>query len=254
MQFYGVRAAEVARLWTEAFGAEAEARLNNVMATQTGWLGLETEALEAPLFVAEASGNRPPVEAFDAYAITGYFGGVLGLADRAEMVDGWLADSAANARATGEAEGLKGDALDAHIAAHRYDAAAALAESELRNGAVSGRTNDTLADLIGRVWPYHAAVTRAHDLELVMYEGGTHVVGLGERVNDDALTAFFHHLNYAPEMGALYADLLAGWKAVGGQMFTHYSDVYAPTKWGSWGALRYLNDDNPRWHALKTWK
>lgn len=51
-------------------------------------------------------------------------------------------------------------------------------------------------------------------------------------------------------MGALYTTLLEGWKAVGGQLFNAYSDVYAPTKWGSWGALRYLDDDNPRWDAL----
>ncbi|SDF48640.1 hypothetical protein [Sulfitobacter delicatus] len=254
MQFYGVRAAEVAKLWTEVFGNEAETRLRNVISTQTGWLGLETEALEAPLFVAETAGNQPPVEAFDAYAVTGYFGGVLGLEDRGEMVHGWLNDSAAQARAEGEADGLSGEGLEAHIAAHRFDAAAALAEKELRNGAVSGDANDTLADLIGRVWPYHAAVARAHDLDLVMYEGGSHVVGLGAQVDDDALTAFFHHLNYAPEMGALYADLLAGWQAVGGQLFTHYSDVYTPTKWGAWGALRHLDDDNPRWQALQTWE
>jgi len=255
MQFYGTRAAEVAALWSEVFADEADARLSNVISSQTGWMGLETEALEAPLFVAEQDGNRPPVKAFDAYAITGYFGGVLGLEDRAEMVDGWLAASAADARAAGEAEGLSGEALAAYVLAHRFDGAAALAGRELKDGAVSGRTEDTLSDLIGRVWPYHAAVARAHDLDLVMYEGGSHVVGLGARVNDEALTAFFHHLNYAPEMGALYADLLAGWKAVGGQLFTHYADVYAPTKWGAWGALRHLDDDNnPRWQALVSWE
>ena len=87
-----------------------------------------------------------------------------------------------------------------------------------------------------------------------MYEGGTHVVGLGSQVDNEALTDFFHHLNYTPEMGALYTDLMAGWEAVGGQLFTHFADVYAPTKWGSWGALRYLSDDNPRWDAVSTWR
>ena len=141
-----------------------------------------------------------------------------------------------------------------YIKTHRFDAATARAAKDLRNGGISGLQNDTLADLIGRVWPYHAAVARAHDLDLVMYEGGSHVVGLGAQVNDESLTAFFDHLNYAPQMGALYTDLMAGWLAVGGQLFTHYSDVYAPTKWGSWGALRYLADENPRWDALNAWK
>ncbi|MFC6586843.1 hypothetical protein ACFQDZ_06130 [Sulfitobacter pacificus] len=49
------------------------------------------------------------------------------------------------------------------------------------------------------------------------------------------MTEFLHHLNYSAAMGRLYRALLDGWKAVGGQLFNAYSDVYAPTKWGSWG-------------------
>ncbi|WP_339823151.1 hypothetical protein [Sulfitobacter dubius] len=254
MQFYGLRAAEVARIWTDVFGDKADTGLRNVISSQTGWLGLETEVLDAPLYVAEKKGNNPPATAFDAYAITGYFGGVLGLEDNVEMVNGWLSDSLATARAKGEAQALSGADLEAYIETHRYDAASALAAQDLRNGGASGLENDTLADLIGRVWPYHGAVARAHDLDLVMYEGGTHVVGLGSQVDNEALTDYFHHLNYTPEMGALYTDLMAGWEAVGGQLFTHFADVYAPTKWGSWGALRYLSDDNPRWDAVSTWR
>ena len=112
------------------------------------------------------------------------------------------------------------------------------AAQELRDGSISGREADTLGDLIGRVWPHQAAVARAHDLDLLAYEGGSHVVGLGERVDDAELTAFFHHLNYTAQMGALYADLLAGWQAVGGQGFAHYLDGYAPRTWGAWGLSR----------------
>jgi hypothetical protein len=105
-------------------------------------------------------------------------------------------------------------------------------------------------DLLGRVLPYHADIAATNDLDLIMYEGGSHVVGIGPMVDDTALTGFFTHLNYTPEMGALYAELLAGWQALGGQMFTAYVDVATPAKWGSWGALRSLDDDNPRWNAL----
>ncbi|MGC1506557.1 MAG: hypothetical protein WA782_20765 [Sulfitobacter sp.] len=248
MQFYGLRAAEVARIWSEVFAAEAETRLVNVISSQTGWLGLETEVLSAPLAVAE--GLEPPVEAFDAYAVTGYFGGVLGLEDRQEMVKNWLAESVAKARGKAEAQGLKGTALDAYVAAHRFDGASERAGRELLDGGVSGNREDTLNDLIGRVLPHHAQVARAHNLDLVMYEGGTHIVGIGALVEDTELTDFMHHLNYSAEMGRLYAALLNGWKAVGGQLFNAYSDVYAPTKWGSWGALRHLDDSNPRWDAL----
>lgn len=246
MQFYGLRAAEVARIWTEIFGAEADARLINVISTQTGWLGLESEALEAPLAVAE--GVAPPKNAFQAYAISGYFGGVLGLEDRAEMVEGWLQES--EARARGDAGALQREKAEAYLTAHRYDLAAELAERELNDGAVSGNTSDTLSDLLGRVWPYHAKVAQDAGLDLIMYEGGSHAVGIGARADDHELTAFLQHFNYTEEMGALYQTLLEGWQSVGGQLFNAYSDVYAPTKWGSWGGLRHLDDSNPRWDAL----
>ncbi|MEW9918956.1 hypothetical protein AB2B41_05045 [Marimonas sp. MJW-29] len=248
MQFYGLRAAEVARIWSDVFAGAPEGRLINVISSQTGWLGLETEVLEAPLAVAE--GLPAPANAFDAYAITGYFGGVLGLEENASMVKGWIAESATAAEARAKDEGLSGDAADDFVKKHRYDLANALAGRELTDGAISGKVADTLADLIGRVWPHHAAVARANGLDLIMYEGGSHATGIGPMVEDGQITEFLQQFNYSAEMGVLYETLLQGWKAVGGQLFNAYSDVYAPTKWGSWGALRHLDDTNPRWDAL----
>jgi hypothetical protein len=44
--------------------------------------------------------------------------------------------------------------------------------------------------------------------------------------------------------------LLAGWRLISDQPFNAFVDVYSPGKWGSWGALRHLGDDSPRWQAL----
>jgi hypothetical protein len=247
-QFHGLRAAEVARLWSEVFGADNAARLVNVIATQTGWLGLENDILGASLAVAD--GWAPPYEAFDTYAVTGYFGHVLGKDKRRVMIAGWLDQSAAAAQNVGIARGLKAAALDTYVAAHRYDLATEHAEAELRRGEFSGDMDDTLEDLIGRIWPYHAEVAQHHGLELTMYEGGSHVAGLGPLVDDDALTEFFIHLNYSDEMGTLYASLLDGWAALGAGPFNQFNDVSAPSKWGSWGVRRWPSDDNPRWRAI----
>jgi len=246
-QFYALRAAQVVQIWSSVFGADAS-RLVNVISTQTGWLGLEEGILNAPL-VTE-NGGAAPAGAFDAYAVSGYFGGVLGLEDRNAEMMGWLRDSLAKATAQAADKGLTGAEAEAYIAAHKYDHASALAEQELTDGRISNDANDTLADLAQRVWPYHAAVAQKHGLSLIMYEGGTHIVGLGPQVDNAALTAFFQHLNYTPEMGRLYQTLLRNWRDNGGQLFNAYSDVYAPSKWGSWGALRHLDDANPRWDAL----
>ncbi|NNE52956.1 MAG: hypothetical protein HKN30_11210 [Sulfitobacter sp.] len=248
MQFYGLRAAEVARIMTEVFGPEAEKRLVNVISTQTGWLGLETEALDAPL--AQAEGLPAPASAFDAYAVTGYFGGQLGYAESTPMVDSWLQDSLAQAQAEAEAQSLNDQSAEDFVARHRYDLASQLAARELKDGALSGDETSTLKELLGRFWPHHAAVAQKYGLDLVAYEGGTHVVGVGAEVDNAEVTAFMHHFNYSPEVAELYDILLKGWKASEGQLFLHYADVQWPTKWGSWGVLRHLDDSNPRWDAL----
>ena len=246
-QFYAMRAAEMARIWSTEF-AGIETRLVNVISTQTGWLGLEENILNAPLVVAE--GAPKPADAFDAYAVTGYFGGILGLEARGAQVTGWLDESLARAADTVKAQGLTGQARQDAIDAAQFDYATALAAQELTDGSVSGQNVDTVSDLRNRVWPYHSDVAQKAGLEMIMYEGGSHVVGIGAQVDDVRLTAFFHHFNYTPEMGALYAALRAGWAAAGGRLFNAYADVYVPTKWGSWGALRHLGDSNPRWDAL----
>jgi hypothetical protein len=253
MQFYGGRAAEVAQIWSDVFGDNSE-RLVRVVATQTGWLGLEEQVLTAPLWQAEDPARQAPAAYFDAYAVTGYFGGILGTRERAGQLRAWIADSRAQARAVAANRGLTGEAAAEFVERHRYDAASAQAAAELRDGLISGDASDTLSDLIERVLPYHARVARKHDLDLIMYEGGTHVVGIGPVVDDPEITDFFIHFNYTEEMGTLYRDLLNGWSEAGGSLFNVFVDVSAPGKWGSWGALRTLSDSNPRWDVIEAAK
>lgn len=211
MQFAGLRAAEVADIWAAAFGAEAEERLVRVVAVHTGWLGLEEPLLTAPLAVEE--GRPQPVESFDAYAVTGYFSGDVGTEERAPEVHEWL---------------------EAGTAAERV---AEIARADLER-------------LTGTLWPHHAEVARSHGLDLMAYEGGTHIVGLGPVVEDQAITDLFTTFNYSPEVAELYGELLTEWTDVGGTLFMHFVDVASPSRWGSWGALRHLDDANPRWDAL----
>ena len=229
VQFYARRAAEVADIWAEVF-ANDPGRLRRVIAVQTGWLGLEAQILDAPLVVAE--GRKPPVQSFDAYAVTGYFAALLGSDEKALTVKGWLVQSRAA------------------DPANPFQLANELAAAELRDGSVTGTADDTLTHLLTEILPYHAAIAAERGLKLVMYEGGTHVVGLGTQIEDEELSTFFQQINYSSEMGQLYTELLAGWRMISDQPFNAFVDVYRPGKWGSWGALRHLRDDNPRWQAL----
>ena len=240
IQYYALRAAQVMRIWSDVFGDAGDDRLVRVMATHTGWPGLEENILVAPLAYLRL--GHPPSREFDAYAVTGYFGHELGGTEMAPQVDGWLDRAEAEAVAAGEARGLRRVALREYVRAHRFDAAVAPAVLALRDG--------SLAELLGNLLPYHAGVAKAAGLRLVMYEGGTHVAAQAERSEDARLTGFFEYLNYTPEMAMLYEDLLGGWAEAGGTLFNAFVDVAPPSKWGSWGALRHLGDANPRWDML----
>lgn len=254
MQYYALRASEAAAIWSEVYGDDAEARLVNVLSTQTGWLGLEADVLTPSRLMREAPDRAPIASYFDAYAITGYFGHALGKASRAPMVRQWIGDSRAFAEEAALQQGLEGAAREAYVAAHRHDVATALAWAELRDGLSSEDPEGTLAHLLNTLFPYHAAVAKEHGLDLIMYEGGTHLLGQGEAMDDQELTDFFIHLNYSEEMGMLYTELINGWQKVGGTLFNVYDDVRRPGKWGSWGALRHLSDDNPRWQAIRAFQ
>ncbi|MGZ9809039.1 hypothetical protein ACXN5S_01065 [Pseudoroseicyclus sp. H15] len=211
MQFAGMRAAEIADIWAAAF-ADAPERLVRVIGVHTGWPGLEVPLLEAPLAVAE--GAAPPYESFDAYAVTGYFGIELGSDEMAGTVHAW-------------AEAPDGFA----------QAAEALREGSFRQ-------------LLSELWPHHAEAAARHGLQLVAYEGGSHVVGTGALSNDELATDFFIRFNYSPQMAELYSEMLAAWAALGAGPFMNFVDVSLPSKWGSWGGQRVRGDDNPRWRAL----
>ena len=231
MQYYGLRAAQMAQIWRQVFAGQ-EQRLVTEIATQTGVKGAEAQILDAPLATAE--GLPPPAASFDAYAVTGYFAALLGAAEKAPMIRDWLSASAAA------------------DPGNPYALAITKAASELQNGALSGNPEDTLQTLLAETLPYQSSVAADRGLRLMMYEGGTHVVGYGPVVDDPDLTAFFEALNYSPEMGALYDQLLSGWNMLSDAPFNAFVDIYRPGKWGSWGALRHLGDDNPRWRALAT--
>jgi hypothetical protein len=240
MQFYGMRAAEIMDIWTEVYGDRAKDSLIRTVATHTGWAGLEDHILFSPLGYLKA--GKTPIDSFDAYAITGYFGFEMGSSEMKHRVDGWLDRSEAQAEKEGKDKGLRRVALREYVKKHRFEGAVTPITETLSNG--------SLKELTDQVFPYHAGVAARNDLRLLMYEGGTHVSGHGEQVQDQRLTDFFTYYNYTPEMAKLYEQLLNGWTNAGGVLFNAFVDVASASQWGSWGAKRYLEDQNPRWDML----
>ncbi len=241
MQFAGMRAAEVARIWGEVFVDDAEERLVRVIATHTDWPGLEEPLLQAPLWQAE-NGGVAPASYFDAYAVSGYFGFELGSEPKVRNVLNWIKESTDLAAADATAKGWSGPRHREYVSKHRFSLAVAPAAQEIFEG--------SLNSLLTETYPYQAEVAAKYGLDLIMYEGGTHVVGIGEYSNNETLAEFFNYFNYTPEMAQLYQNLLTGWRGTGGTLFNAFVDVAVPSQYGSWGALRHLDDSNPRWDVL----
>ena len=166
------------------------------------------------------------------------------------MLRTWLEDSLHDARTRAEAEGLSGRQAEEFITRHRFDLALARAGQELLDGSVSGQPENSVRHLLEHTLTHHAREAAAHGLAMVMYEGGTHVVVEPASHDDAEMVAFFTALNYSPEMGTAYRALIEGWRALTPAPFNAYKDIQMPNIWGSWGALRHLDDDNPRWQAL----
>lgn len=247
VQMYALRATGMIHIWNDVFADQRE-RLVRVLSVQTGWLGLEHYILHAPLWQQEDPAIRPPYEHFDAYAVTGYFNGDLHAEDRQMMLDRWLARSLAQAQT--QAQALPEDARAAHVAEHRFDLALELAGQELLDGAISGHMNGSVRHLLDDMLTYHADIAREHGLTMVMYEGGTHVTVPPTRHEDSTLVDFIIALNHSPQMADLYRVLIDGWGALTEAPFNAFVDISPPSIWGSWGALRHIDDDNPRWRAL----
>lgn len=242
MQFVGMRAAEMALIWQDVYGADSPTRLVKVIGTHSNWPGLEEPLFEAPLMRAQNPDSRPPVEAFDALAVTGYFGSDMGQEDGPAQVLDWIEDSREKARQDGIALGLKRVILREYVKDHQFDAAVPLTIEAVRNGSLKHYLTETL--------PYLSKVAKDRGLDLVMYEGGTHIVGIREWNGNDDLSAFFQHLNYTPEISEIYDSLLAGWKEQGGTFFNAFVDVAPSSQYGSWGALRHLDDETQRYDTL----
>jgi hypothetical protein len=49
----------------------------------------------------------------------------------------------------------------------------------------------------------------------------------------------------------IYLQALNDWKESGGTLFMQFVDVSQPSKWGSWGALEYVEQNgSPKYNAL----
>ncbi len=226
-QSYGVRTAQMCDLWKGVFAQQSN-RVKCVMGTQTANPWVAGQVLncdkwkEAPCYK----------HGIDALAITGYFSGRLGQPVYENTIESWINDPNIDEFEKAFIQLKDGSILDA----------------SLNNKPTFDSTND----LLNRFAEY-SKLAKEKGLELVVYEGGSHVVGNGKLKDNEKITKFFIDLHRRPEFYDRYMEMLNAWKDEEGArtLFMNFSDIGRPSKWGSWGVLEHVDQESsPRYDAL----
>ncbi len=137
-------------------------------------------------------------------------------------------------------------------------------EQMLEEGTLFVRSVPSIGESANLLFGAQKAKADAYGLDLVAYEGGQHLAAAtwgAYRANlaDPTLTDFLMDLNDSPEMGELYGYWFDAWQNAGGALFAHYADYGLSSRYGSWGALEYLGEQNDpnaatyRYDALQEW-
>ena len=83
-----------------------------------------------------------------------------------------------------------------------------------------------------------------YGLKLFAYEGGAGLESSGMPADKEPqVTALFEAVNRNPRMRDVYAKYLNMWQASGGKLLNQFVDVSKFSKYGSWGALEYQDQD-----------
>jgi len=216
--YHTKRATEVAVIWDEVFGDEADTRLTNVMATQAvnAWIsgglmiGRVWEEKEPDAYIN-------PETVFDALAVTTYFGHGL----------------------------IHDDALLAELKKADGDPVGYILD-QMRDPSVDG----SIPYILNRLLEQREVADR-HGLDLIAYEGGQHmhhsyaISGISKE--DMALLGdFFADFTRSEHMATLYGELWSMWESVSDGAFMQYGDFSGADRGGSWGLRTDHDDENPR--------
>ncbi len=223
MEWYGMRAAQIGRIWNESFGESGThqgdpGRVLVVYNTQFAWKGLEANGLDT-VHWRDATGKHVRAsDYFDEYAITGYYDGAMNTDAVAPAVEAWWRDP----------DGGYRRAITA--------------------------LSDRIAGFNAPLYRYHAEQAARRGLQLVTYESGFGEYTPVSRHQQQAYTDFLAKLQARPEIFDLEMANYQAFRDAGGTLYMNFGIIGMPSKWGSWSALERVDQaSSPRYRALIAW-
>lgn len=237
MRWHGMRTAQICDIFKREVFKDSKQRIHCVLGVQTAWHGLEKSALHCKGW--KESNSKPCYQhGFDHIAITSYFHGHLSGPSKAEGNEVYIQKLTEWANST--------NGLD-----HAFE--------QLKTGKPLSGISESLGNYKGTAEKlkahlhYWKSVSAEYGMSLIAYEGGQHITANGKALQENKdMTDFYERLNDDPRMEQIYSQQLALWKEMGGGLNTHFVDVSQPSKWGSWGARKYLDKSSPKWDAIET--
>lgn len=95
-------------------------------------------------------------------------------------------------------------------------------------------------------------VATTYSVDMVAYEGGQHLVGIGVVQDNTTITALFNSANRDPRMNASYDTYLDGWKLETDGTFNHWLHIGGYSKFGNWGSYEFIGQaTTPKRQALE---
>ena len=239
MEAYGGRSAEVFAIWQAEWSGADAVRLRTVLQGWTGVAHHDSFIMDAPRWVAAASGRVAPWTLATDFALQNVLDGGLRydwMPENLGVLDGWFADLASAAM-------TEQDLIEEFASALRGT-----------NPAVSGGYD--IASL-GANYDEHLTYLATRPLNVIAYEGGSHLCVPPARNGNAAWRDFYRTFHRSPEGAAAFGDARAAFHAKfpsAETVYVYRCDVRKPDQNNSEGLYFYLGDtvgNNPltRWLA-----
>lgn len=230
-EWYGGRASQVMQRWQAVWTGVDAARLKRVAQIWTDNHYVESLIMDAPRWVALGGGRVAPHTVMSEYAVHALMDGGL----RYDWTSGTVATI----------QGWIDTLTDSQI----FDNMALACRNEA-NKFEEGRT------LEGEVahWAYHKNVADYYSLNMICYEGGTHIVTPGSMNGNARWNQVYNDFHYSPQWGTVWNDMITAWYSAYGpaSIFNKYSDVMKPSGNKNEGLYRFIGDTNPQATAWVT--
>lgn len=216
---FGERSAQICQLWRAVFAPTPE-RVRCVMGGQAANTYIAETALTCPMSSLKPCKSK----GFHALAIAPYVGDHVGLGQHEAAVQAWTTQA---------------------------DGGLAKLFNELNTGTeLNSSESGALPTVRSRI-SNHATLAQQQGVQLVAYEGGQHLVGVGAPANNNAINTLMDAANRDTRMGTLYTSYLSEWQQRGGGLFMHFADVGSASRFGRWGALELVTQTHsPKFDAL----